>query len=198
MTNAKRTLLISPHADDIELGAGGTVSRLLRDRCEIRWVVVSQPEESRLVEQRAVFEDLGVTNFEFYGYRDRFLELDRGEILDRLDAERETFKPDLVIGPPNDLHQDHRTVFTEMSRAFRTTASLICYELWMNQSFSPLLYVPIQAADLEAKQAMVSHYATQNGKVYTDLEHVRSRAVVRGAQCDSEFAEAFEIVRWIS
>jgi len=198
MINAKRALLISPHADDIELGAGGTVSRLLRDRCDIRWVVVSRPEESRRLEQRAVFEDLGVTNFEFYGYRDRFLEIDRGEILERLDAERETFRPDLVIGPPNDLHQDHRTVFDEMSRAFRTTASLICYELWMNQSFSPLMYVPISAADLEAKQAMVGRYATQSGKAYTDVEHVRSRAVVRGAQCDSQFAEAFEIVRWIS
>jgi LmbE family N-acetylglucosaminyl deacetylase len=198
MINVKRTLLISPHSDDIELGAGGTVSRLLRDRCEIRWVVVGQPEESRLLEQRAVFEDLGVANFEFYGYGDRFLELDRGEILDRLDAERDTFQPDLVIGPPNDLHQDHRTVFNEMSRAFRTSGSLICYEPWMNQSFSPQFYVSIEAADLAAKQAMVGRYTTQNNKVYTDVEYLRCRAVLRGAQCDSEFAEAFEIVRWIS
>jgi LmbE family N-acetylglucosaminyl deacetylase len=198
MINAKRTLLISPHSDDIELGAGGTVSRLLRDKCEIRWVVVSQPEESRLLEQQAVFKDLGLTNFEFYGYRDRLLELDRGEILDRLDAESDTFKPDLVIGPPNDLHQDHQTVFNEMSRAFRTTASLICYEPWMNQSFSPQLYLPIEAADLAAKQAMVGHYSTQSSKVYTDNGYLRSRAVLRGEQCDSEFAEAFEVLRWIS
>ena len=68
----------------------------------------------------------------------------------------------------------------------------------MNQSFSPLLYVPIEAEDLAAKQAMVARHATQNGKVYTDINFLRCRAVLRGAQCDSEFAEAFDVVRCIS
>jgi hypothetical protein len=68
----------------------------------------------------------------------------------------------------------------------------------MNQSFSPRLYVQIDAADLAAKQAMVDRYATQSKKVYTDVEYLRCRAVLRGTQCDSEFAEAFDIVRWIS
>jgi LmbE family N-acetylglucosaminyl deacetylase len=196
--NSKRALLISAHADDIELGAGGTVSRLVREGCEIRWVVVSQPEEERVAEQRAVLDDLGVSNFEIYGFRDRCLEEDRGEILDRLDHERDTFQPDLVIGPPYDLHQDHRTVFNEMSRAFRTTASLVCYEPWMDQAFSARLYVPIEEADLEAKRSMVAHYATQAGRVYTDHGYLRSRAILRGSQCGSKFAEAFDVLRWIS
>jgi LmbE family N-acetylglucosaminyl deacetylase len=195
--DAKKILLLSPHADDIEIGAGGTVARLLEEGHRIRWVVVAAPEEKRAREQAEVLDQLGVAERELLGFRDRFLGEDRQAILDRLEAIRDDFAPDLVIGPSHDLHQDHRTVRDEMLRAFKTCASILSYEPWVTESFRPSLYVRLSEAHLAAKRAMVERYVTQEKKIYTDFRYLQGRALLRGAECDAPYAEAFEVLRWM-
>ena len=39
-------LLLAPHTDDIELGCGGTVLKLLEEGNEVHWVVFSTAEDS--------------------------------------------------------------------------------------------------------------------------------------------------------
>ena len=45
-TTIMKYLLLAPHTDDIELGCGGTVVKLLEDGNEIHWVVFSTAEDS--------------------------------------------------------------------------------------------------------------------------------------------------------
>ena len=46
MINKSKILILSPHTDDAELGAGGTILQLINQGCNIRWIVFSTAEES--------------------------------------------------------------------------------------------------------------------------------------------------------
>ena len=192
-----KVLLISAHADDIEIGAGGTVAKFLREGHQIRWIIVAQPEPERIEEVQQVMKLLGVGDYEMLGFSDKSLEMNRQDILDQFDVTRDSFRPDLVIGPPYDWHQDHWTVHNEMMRAFKASSSIISYEPWIEKSFIPQLYIKLTPQDIETKREMMSKYVSQSKKIYTDFEYLRSRATLRGAQCNSEYAEAFEIERWM-
>jgi len=41
-----KVLVLSPHTDDAELGAGGTIIKFMAEKKEILWVVFSTAEES--------------------------------------------------------------------------------------------------------------------------------------------------------
>jgi LmbE family N-acetylglucosaminyl deacetylase len=114
---------------------------------------------------------------------------------------REEFKPQMVIGPSlNDFHQDHQVVANEMVRAFKTASSIICYELpWNHVTFNTQLFVKLKKEHLVKKWEMLKNYESQltKGKTYFSEEFVYGLAKTRGVQCNSEYAEAFEVIRWM-
>src|SRR6266542_3891093 len=126
----ERVLVITAHPDDSEFGAAGTVAKLVRDGCEVTYVIVTNGSKGssdrwmtseRLIrireeEQRNAARTLGVERVQFLGYED-------GEVEDTRDLRRDVsreirrWRPDLVIcQSPNRSynlgasHRDHRTV----------------------------------------------------------------------------------------
>ena len=125
-----RALVVTAHPDDSEFGAGGTVAKLIKDGCEVTYVIVTNgnkgsgdrtmtPERLAAIradEQRTAARTLGVARVEFLGYPD-------GEVEDTRDVRRDVsreirkWRPDLLICQnPNRTynlgasHRDHRTV----------------------------------------------------------------------------------------
>lgn len=202
-------LVLSPHTDDSELSAGGTVSRLQREGHRINYVVFSTCDASLPAEQdgqlRAEFESVMdlVEPAEYYmlDYVVRRFNERRQDILEDIVAIRDELEPELVIGPSSgDLHQDHEVVANEMVRAFKSGPSIIAYEQpWNHVAFSTQLFSPISEADLDSKLRQLSRYDSQleRGRPYFDEEFVRGLARVRGLQGDTTYAEAFEVVRWL-
>jgi LmbE family N-acetylglucosaminyl deacetylase len=121
--------------------------------------------------------------------------------LEELIKIKESFSPDLIIGPSlNDFHQDHQTVASEMVRAFKTNASIICYEMpWNHISFNSQLFVRLEKRHIERKLSLLNHYKSQleMKRSYFSPEFIYGLAKTRGVQCNSEYAEAFEVLRWI-
>jgi len=205
-------LLLSPHTDDVELGCGGTVIKLLEAGHSILWMVFSTAEESLPVglpkdtlmkEFAAVMGDLGMSekNYEVFGFGVRHLDEHRQEILDELVQVRKHLQPDIVIGPSlKDFHQDHNVVANEMVRAFKASSSIICYELpWNHVTFDTQLFVRLGREHISRKVEILNNYESQliGGKEYFSEEFVYGLARIRGLQCNSEYAEAFEVVRWM-
>lgn len=202
-------LVLSPHTDDSELSAGGTINRLRRNGNDVYYVVFSTcdaslPEEDQGM-LREEFEDVmdlvHPTEYFVLDYVVRRFNERRQDILEDLVRIRDDIQPDLVIGPSRcDLHQDHEVVANEMVRAFKRGPSIIAYEQpWNNISFSTQLFSPITGADLESKLDQLSKYDSQleKGRPYFDEQFVRGLARVRGLQGDTRYAEAFEVVRWL-
>jgi len=208
----ENVLILSPHTDDAELGSGGTIIRFIEEQKNILWVVFSTAEESLpsgvppdslVIEFKEVMGRLGLieNNFKIHHFKVRYLCDSRQEILEELIKVRKDFEPDLVIGPSlHDFHQDHSVVANEMVRAFKTTSSIICYELpWNHISFETQFFSKLQKSYIDRKVDVLKSYKSQfeKGRHYFSEEFVRGLASTRGAQVETDYAEAFEVIRWV-
>ena len=202
-------LVLSPHTDDSELSAGGTINRLQREGNEIHYVVFSScdaslPEEKRGRLRREfenVMDQVEPTDYYLLDYVVRRFNERRQDILEDIVRIRDDLQPDLVIGPSvNDHHQDHTVVAKEMIRAFKSGPSIIAYEQpWNNITFSTQLFAPLEEEDIDGKLSQLANYNSQieKGRPYFDEEFIRGWARVRGLQGDAQYAEAFEVLRWL-
>jgi N-acetylglucosamine malate deacetylase 1 len=207
----ERILVLSPHADDAELGCGGSIIKFIECEREVYSVIFSTCEESlpknmhkKTLEDEAksahkmlgLAEDRLIT----YDHRVRSFPAIRQEILDSLIHLKKDISPDLVILPSlNDYHQDHQVLANEAVRAFKTTASMISYELpWNHINFQTQMFVSLEKRQVELKYKILQEYKSQLviGREYFSKEFIYGLGKVRGAQCNSEYAEAFEVIRW--
>jgi len=209
----KKILVLSPHTDDAELGAGGAIQKYIEQKKEILWVVFSTAEESlpeEMPKNTLEKEFLKVTKilklnksqFQINKFHVRKLHEKRQEVLELLIKIRNSFSPDLVIGPSlNDFHQDHVVVSTEMVRAFKTHSSILCYELpWNNVTFNTQYFEKLTKEQINKKVDLLSCYKSQviKNRNYFDKDFIFGLARTRGVQINTDYAESFEVIRWIN
>jgi len=209
LNNKKRILVLAPHTDDGEFGCGGTISKFIDEGKDVYYVAFSTAEKSvpegmpkniLEIEVRKATELLGIKkeNLYVYKYEVRKLNYVRQEILDLLVKLKKEINPDIVLIPSlNDLHQDHSTVAQESVRAFKQI-SIIGYELpWNNITFHTNMFVKLKTENIDRKILALSAYKSQYGKSYATKDFILSWAKTRGIQIGAEYAETFEVIRWI-
>jgi hypothetical protein len=94
----------------------------------------------------------------------------------------------------------HQIVASEMVRAYKTSSSIISYELpWNHTRFNTQLFVPLTRENILKKYQMLANYRSQIilNKSYFSEEFIFGLAKTRGVQCSAEYAEAFEVIRWL-
>ena len=206
----KTVLALSPHIDDIEFGAGGVVARWAEEGKEIFYVAFSTADKSvpegfprNILEQevKQSTKVLGISedNLLVYKFEVRKFPEFRQDILEIMVSLREKLKPDLVLLPSlKDTHQDHHTIAEEGIRAFKYTANILSYEIpWNLFSFETSLFVILQKRHLDKKVQAIRCYRSQQHKHYAKDEAIYGFAGTRGIQTNAEYAEAFEIIRWV-
>ena len=210
ITSFRKVLVLAPHTDDGELGAGGTIAKLIDSGAEVYYAAFSTAEQSvpegfpkdiLKTEVKNATLKLGISadRLLIYNYEVRKLNYVRQEILEELIRLRSKINPDLVFLPSlNDIHQDHSTIAQEGLRAFKQR-TILGYELiWNNLTFSTSCFVKLNAAHIQRKCDALKEYKSQSHRDYTSQEFITSLAKTRGVQIGSEFAEAFEIIRLIA
>jgi LmbE family N-acetylglucosaminyl deacetylase len=205
-------LIESPHTDDAELGCGGSIIKFVEEGHNILWAVFSTAEDSVpesmprdilrsefLIAARSL--GLNDENFMIFDFRVRRFQERRQDLLEELVKIRAKFHPDLVLMPSlNDFHQDHQVVSSETVRAFKINSSIIGYELPWNQVNSTTnMFIRLDRHHIERKYNLLENYNSQfvKRRNYFSKEYVTGLARVRGTQCNAEYAEAFEVIRWI-
>src|SRR5437899_12178703 len=110
-------LCLGAHADDIEIGCGGTILALLAARRNVNchWVVFSGaggPREREARESASQFlAGAGARGVDVHQFRDGHFPAALSEIKDVLEAVKRAFTPDVVFAHcRDDRHQDHRIV----------------------------------------------------------------------------------------
>lgn len=209
LSKFKNVYVLAPHTDDGELGAGGMISKLIEEGANIYYFAFSTAEASvpegfpRDILKTEVLNatsKLGIKkeNVVIYNYEVRKLNYARQEILEDLIRHRKEMKPDLVLMPSlNDIHQDHSTIAHEGLRAFKNT-TILGYELiWNNLTFNTTSFVKLDKKHIQAKCEALKEYRSQGERDYMSEEFIFSLAKTRGVQIGTEFAESFEVVRWV-
>ena len=209
MTANNRVLVLAPHTDDGELGCGGTISRMVEEGREVYYAAFSTAAESvpppfppdileKEVREGTKVLGIPAANLLVYKYKVRHLPHMRQEILEELVRMKREIDPATVFLPSaQDLHQDHQTVHIEGLRAFKTV-TVLGYELpWNNLSFDYRHFCVLTREHVQTKIAALRCYQSQQHRPYTQEEFIWSWARTRGGQITVEYAEAFDVLRWI-
>lgn len=205
----KNVLVLAPHTDDGELGAGATIAKLIECGANIYYAAFSTAETSvpegfskdvLKTEVREATSRLGIkkNNLIIFNYEVRKLNYARQEILEELIELRRKVHFNLVLMPSlKDIHQDHTTIAQEGLRAFKNT-TILGYELiWNNLSFDTTSFVKLDKKHIQAKCDALKAYESQGNRDYMSDEFIFSLAKTRGVQIGAEYAESFEVVRWV-
>lgn len=209
ISNFKNVFVLAPHTDDGELGAGGTIARLIDGGANVYYFAFSSAEESvpdgfpKNILRTEVIEAtsaLGIPkeNIFIFDYEVRKLNYVRQEILEDLIKKRKEIMPDLVLLPSlHDIHQDHATIAQEGVRAFKGT-TILGYELiWNNLISDNTSFVELEDHHVDKKVKACSMYLSQGGKDYMSKDFIYALARTRGVQIGFNYAECFQVVRWV-
>jgi LmbE family N-acetylglucosaminyl deacetylase len=137
-------------------------------------------------------------NLFIFNYEVRKLSYVRQAILEELIEIRKNLSPDLILMPSlKDIHQDHVTVAQEGLRAFKTS-TILGYELiWNNLTFNTTSFVILQKHHIRSKANALKEYRSQEGRDYMSEDFIFALAKARGVQIGVEYAESFEVIRWV-
>lgn len=172
----QRALFLAPHPDDLEIGCGGTLQKLVAAGRAVRLAyltdgsAVGTPERDRhfravrAAEAAAVSQALGLPAPTILGVPERTFR-DPGQKAARVaDVRRllDEFRPDAVFLPwLSDQHPDHRYTNVLLAEALRGAAQrpVVCgYEVW---SFVPPGLVVDISGQLARKIELIRLYRSQ-------------------------------------
>jgi LmbE family N-acetylglucosaminyl deacetylase len=196
-----RILVASAHADDAEIGAGGTIARLVAERpdAEVTWLVLAAADPVRAVEARNSADRLlaGISraSVDLGTLRDGYIPY-QGPAAKEALAAHAAADPDLVLSPRrDDAHQDHRHLAEIVPQVFRR-ATILEYEIpkWDGDLGPANLYVPLTAAEGTAKVTHVlAAFPSQRERAWFTEETLHAILRLRGIECRAPdgIAEAF-------
>ena len=194
-------LLLGAHADDIEIGCGGTVLEIAASRpgSRFHWVVLSargpRRDEARAAAD-AFLHRAGQRQLVLEEFRDGFFPYQGAEIKQLFERLRGELSPDLILTHcRGDLHQDHRLVNELTWQSFRDHL-ILEYEVpkYDADLGQPNLFVPLARATAEAKaRILLESFASQRDKHWFTADTFLSLLRLRGieSRSPSGYAEAF-------
>ncbi len=195
-----RVLAIGSHADDIEIGCGGTLLGLAQTnpKLEVSWVVLSADEE-RAKEARAsaeaFLEHAAETEIVVESFRDAFFPYG-GEVKEFFEELKTRITPDLVLTHHgSDLHQDHRLVAELTWNTFRDHL-ILEYEVpkYDGDLGSPNVFVHLDEETCRRKvELILSSFPSQRQRAWFTEDLFLALMRLRGMESNSPsgFAEAF-------
>jgi LmbE family N-acetylglucosaminyl deacetylase len=196
-----RILCLGAHSDDVEIGCGGTILRLLAEHpgSTVHWVVFSA-SELREREGRASAADFlaGAANVTVAvkRYRESFFPAQWTDIKESFEEIRRAAEPDVVFSHARqDLHQDHRVVSELTWNTFRNHLVLE-YEIpkYEGDLGAPNLFVPLARAVADRKvELLQKHFASQASHPWFRADTFHGLMSIRAVECNAPEgrAEAF-------
>jgi len=195
-----KVLCLGSHSDDIEIGCGGTILRLLAsyDQLEIVWVVFSANKVRAKEAQFSAKQFLGpVRQKEIIvkGFRDGFFPSDGAKIKEFFEGLKRV-SPDLIFTHHrHDAHQDHRVIADLTWNTFRDHL-ILEFEIpkYDGDLGQPTVFVPLDSDLCQRKvNYIMEAFQSQRSKRWFQPEMFSSLMRLRGMECNSAsgYAEAF-------
>jgi LmbE family N-acetylglucosaminyl deacetylase len=194
-------LCLGAHGDDIEIGCGGTVLKLLMThaKCRFVWVVLSgdaaRKKEAEMSAAAFLAGAAGKTVI-IKDFRDGFFPYGGGELKDYFERLKGETNPDLIFAPRReDLHQDHRVVSELAWNTFRDHL-ILEYEIpkYDGDLGAPNVFVHLDEEICRKKvELTLGSFKTQRPNAWFTEETFRAVLRLRGVESNapSGYAEGF-------
>jgi LmbE family N-acetylglucosaminyl deacetylase len=203
-------LCLGAHCDDLEIGAGGTIMRLMAEHpgSTVHWVVFTasanpiRQEEAR-GSAAELLAPLGErAHYHQKAFRESFFPAEWTQIKVFFEELKSAVEPDVVLTHHRrDLHQDHRIISELSLNSFRDHV-IAEFEIpkYDADLGVPNLYVPLTQTMAQRKiEMLMRHFASQRGRRWFKPETYEGIMRIRGIECNAPegYAEAFHVRKLI-
>jgi LmbE family N-acetylglucosaminyl deacetylase len=195
-----KLLFLGAHSDDIEIGCGGTVLKLLasRSNVDVVWVVFSSSEQREREARTSASLFLGQAkqNVIVRKFRDGFFPYQGTEIKEFFEELKKKVNPDLIFTHyRDDRHQDHRTISDLTWNTWRQHL-ILEYEVpkYDGDLSSPNCFVPLDGNTCARKIKYICDvFQSEANKAWLTEDTFRAMLRLRGVECAApdQYAEAF-------
>ena len=200
-TEGLKILCLGSHADDIEIGCGGTILRLAAQYpgCVFHWVVFSAVGVREAEARRAVSLFVDPTALRgplLKAYPDGFMPFVGAEVKAVFEELKQAISPDVIFTHNRrDAHQDHRLIAELTWQTFRDHL-ILEYEIpkYDGDLGKPNVFVPLTPGVCRRKvENLLTSFRSQAGKRWFSEDLFLALMRLRGMECNapSGYAEAF-------
>jgi LmbE family N-acetylglucosaminyl deacetylase len=194
-------LAVGAHADDIEIGCGGTLLRLARTnpQAHLHWVVLSARGDRAVEAERSAY-DFGAgfaeVVLEIKDHRDGFFPYSGADVKEYFEHLKDSVEPDVIFTHRrDDLHQDHRVTGELTWNTFRNHL-ILEYEIpkYDGDLGAPNVFahLPAEIADRKV-ELLMEHFGTQQNRHWFTADVFQALLRLRGMESNapSGYAEAY-------
>jgi LmbE family N-acetylglucosaminyl deacetylase len=198
MQDVKTILALGAHPDDLELGCGATLAKLVARGAEVTAVILSDGGAGadtgfdRSLETREALVALGVQCVVQHAFPDTRLHEHLNDLIAVIEDHVREVAPQRVYTMfHDDRHQDHRAVYQASIVACRRVAQILAYETPSSYpNFVPTVFEPVDDF-MERKVEALKLHKSQGDRLYMHEEKIRSAAHFRGVQVELGQTEGF-------
>lgn len=219
-----KVLVVSAHPDDEVIGVGGTLLKHVASGDEVCWLIITDILSNHgfdelTIKRRSneivrIGEMVGFSRIVKFQYPTMTLSSESiVDMVPKLSALMNDFQPEIIYTMNrSDAHSDHRIIFDAVmacTKSFRYPfiRKVLMYETISETEFAPALaekaFVPnyfVDVSDYFSKKIELAKvYASEFGEhpFPRSIRNLEALAVFRGASCGAEYAEAFQLLKWI-
>jgi len=195
-----RIVCLGAHCDDIEIGAGATLLRLLAEHpgSSVTSVIASASPRRRAEAEAAAaaFAGGSAHTVRVGDFTENVLPTEFAAVKTFVIDAVDPATTDLVFAPRfADRHQDHRVLAEIALQVFRDHP-ILRYEIakYDGDLATPNVYVGLDDDHVERKIALLfAHFPSQAGRHWFDPDAFRGLMRVRGIECNLRWAEGFDV-----
>ena len=194
-------LCLGAHSDDIEIGCGGSILRLIEEnpQLEVWWIVFSA--NGLRVKEAQQSAELFLTcaknsRITIKEFRDGYFPYQGADIKDFFEVLKQEISPDLIFTHyRHDLHQDHRLI-NELTWNTWRDHLILEYEIpkFDGDMGNPNFFIPLRRSTCQQKNGILCEvFKTQEVKPWFTGDTFWSLLQIRGIECRApeSLAEAF-------
>jgi LmbE family N-acetylglucosaminyl deacetylase len=196
-----KILCLGAHSDDIEIGCGGTILRLLseNDDVEVHWVVLGsngKRDEEALVSAKKLLAGAKKKTITIKHFKESFFPYAGKEIKQFFEGLKRKISPDIIFTHYRyDLHQDHRLI-SELTWNTYRDHFILEYEIikYDGDVGIPNLFVHLDEAICQKKISLIMEcFKSQRNRDWFTPDAFLSILRIRGIECRApeKYAEAF-------
>lgn len=196
-----KVLCLGAHSDDIEIGCGGSVLRLIDEypSLEVTWIVFSSTmdrEKEAVLSAESLLQNVKYKDVIIKSFRDSFFPFIGGTVKEYFEEIKKQISPDVIFTHcRQDLHQDHKLISELTWNTFRDHF-ILEYEIikYDGDLGNPNVFITLDRATCRRKvDTIFKCFKTQGSRSWFSEDVFYSLLRIRGIECNAPegYAEAF-------
>lgn len=208
-----KILAIGAHADDIELGVGGSLARHSSEGHDVSILLVThsaygdfegkviRDKETAMSEARAAATIMGVKDLHCLSYETKLVTYDV-KLIEDINRQIDRVKPDVIYTHwDGDINQDHSAIAQATIVAGRNIPRILMYRSnWYKsyKHFENSFYVDITDHITTKIDAIRAHKSEMKRRGEDWIEFFKGQCRNNGQEVGVRYAESFQVIKWLS